>query len=224
MTFLYLDIETVAAQSPRSRERIAANVKPPAQMKKADTIAAWEKDQKAEAVEEAVARTSLNGTYGHICCVGFAFNDEAAQTVSWPLQHKDETEMLRYLATFLSTTNRVPTIVGHNVASFDIRFLWQRAMILGVRMPAWFPRDPKPWSTEVFDTMIAFAGQREFISMDNLCFALGISGKTDIDGSMVGKLFADGQHQTIADYCRDDIERTRKIHRKMMIALGEVAA
>lgn len=223
MSYLYLDIETIPAQSDEARERVAASVKPPAQMKKADTIAAWEKDQKAAAVEEAIAKTSLSGAYGHVCCVGFAFDDEAAQTVSWPLQHKDEEEALRYLASFLSVGNRIPTVVGHNVANFDIRFLWQRAMVLGVTMPRWFPRDPKPWSNEVFDTMTAFAGAREFISMDALCAALGIEGKADVDGSMIGQMFANGEHQAIADYCRQDVERTRKIHRRMMIALGEAA-
>jgi hypothetical protein len=223
MTYLYLDIETIPAQTDEARQIVAASVKPPAQMKKADTIAAWEKDQKSAAIEEAVAKTSLNGAFGHICCVGFAFGDEPAQTVSWPLQHKDETETLRYLATFLGTTNRVPTIVGHNVAGFDIRFLWQRAMVLGVRMPSWFPRDPKPWGNEVFDTMTAFAGAREYISMDSLCAALGIAGKGDVDGSMVGTMFAEGRHQEIADYCRSDVERTRAIHRKMLVAFGEAA-
>jgi predicted PolB exonuclease-like 3'-5' exonuclease len=192
-------------------------------MKKAETISAWEKEQKPAAIEEAVAKTSLNGAFGHVCCVGYAFDQEPAQTVSWPLGLKDETEALRYLATFLSTTNRVPTIVGHNVAGFDIRFLWQRAMVLGVKMPAWFPRDPKPWGNEVFDTMTAFAGAREYISMDNLSAALGLPGKGEIDGSMIGQMFFEGKHQEIADYCRQDVERTRAIHRKMMIALGEAA-
>jgi len=224
MTYLYLDIETIPAQTDDAKARIAAGVKPPGNLKKADSIAEWVKDKKEAAVEEAVSKSGLNGAYGHVCCVGFAFNDEAAQTVSWPLQHSTEAETLRYLSTFLSTTNRVPVIVGHNVANFDIRFIWQRAMVLGIKMPSWFPKDAKPWGDDVFDTMTAWAGAKGMIGMDDLCAALGIPGKGDVDGSMVGQMFADGRHQDIADYCKGDVERTRLIHRKMMIAYGALAA
>lgn len=119
--------------------------------------------------------------------------------------------------------NRIPTIVGHNVVNFDIRFLWQRAIVLGVRMPNWFPRDPKPWGVETFDTMAAFAGARNMIGMDRLCSALGLEGKGEIDGSMIGDLWAAGEYQKIAEYCRDDVIRTREIHRRMMVAYGEAA-
>jgi DNA polymerase elongation subunit (family B) len=225
MTYLYLDIETIPAQSERAQQRVAANVKPPAAMKKADTIAAWEKEQKPAAVEEAIAKTSFRGDLGHICCVGYAFDDDEPQTVSWPLQHKSEAECLHYLAKFISVGRRAsaPTIIGHNVAAFDIRFIWQRAMILGVAMPSWFPRDPKPWGIEVFDTMTAFAGARGTISMDDLAAALNLPGKGDVDGSMVAQMWADGKHQEIADYCKDDVVRTRSIHRMMIRAFGEAA-
>lgn len=225
MTYLYLDIETIPAQSENARQRVAANVKPPAAMKKADTIAAWEKEQKPAAVEEAIAKTSFSGALGHICCIGFAFDDDEPQTVSWPLQHQSEAECLHYLTTFISSGNdfRVPTIVGHNVTAFDIRFIWQRAMVLGVAMPSWFPRNPKPWGTEVYDTMTAFAGARDTISMDNLAIALGLEGKGDIDGSMVAQMWSDGKHQEIVDYCKQDVARTRAIHRMMIRAYGEVA-
>lgn len=226
MTYLYLDIETIPAQADEVKARIAANVKPPAAMKKADTIAAWEKDQKADAVAEAVAKTSLNAAYGHVCCIGLAIDDGDVTSISWPLNASNETQLIKG---FFETAgevigNRFPTICGHNVAGFDIRFIWQRSIALGIRVPAWFPRDPKPWGNDVFDTMAVWAGKNDRISMDNLCAALGIPGKDDIDGSMVAGMWAAGRHEEIAAYCRSDIERTRAIHRKMMVALGEYAA
>lgn len=224
MTYLYVDIETIPAQSPEVCSRIAENVKPPAQMKKADTIAAWEAEQKPAAVEEAVARTALNGAYGHICCIGFAFDGE--QTLIQDAHEAcDETDAICGFFDYTSKRvgNRMPTIVGHNVTGFDIRFIWQRCIALGIRVPAWLPRDPKPWDSLVFDTMTAWAGARDTISMDNLCAALGLPGKGGIDGSMVGKMWAEGRHEEIAEYCRADVERTRQIHRKMMVAFGEAA-
>lgn len=225
---LYLDIETIPAQSPQAHAAIAKTVRPPAQMKKADTIAAWEANDKPQAVAEAIAKTSLDGAYGHIFCIGWAFEDEAPRTINIdPGAPYGEDEMLE---DFTETMNarlgnffEPIRVIGHNVAAFDIRFIWQRAIILGVRMPHWFPRDPKPWSDEVFDTMTAFAGARNMIGMDRLCSVLGFPGKGDIDGSKIAGLYAAGRYAEITEYCRDDIERTRAIHRRMLVAFGEAA-
>lgn len=225
MTYVYLDIETIPAQTDEAKARIAATVKPPAQMKKADTIAAWEKEQKPAAVEEAIAKSGLNAAFGHICCIGWGKDNGDIITRYVVPGYADERDLLElfFHETNEAIGNGFPVIVGHNVVGFDIRFIWQRAMVLGVRVPNWFPRDPKPWDASVFDTMTAWAGARDTISMDNLCAALGLPGKGDVDGSMVGQMFADGRYEDIAAYCRDDVERTRAIHRKMAAAFGEVA-
>lgn len=229
MNYLYLDLETIPAQSPDVHEAVAATVKPPAQMKKAETIATWEANDKAQAIQDAIAKTSLDGTYGHVCCIGFALNDMQPDSTSMVAYSPEgEATILRDFfasADDLGRNNRSPVcVVGHNVIGFDIRFIWQRAIVLGVRVPGWFPRDPKPWGSEAFDTQIAFVGPRNTIGMDRLCAALGIPGKGDIDGSMIGQLWADGRYDEIASYCRADVERTRAIHRQMQIAFGEVAA
>lgn len=226
MTYLYLDIETIPAQTPAEKARIAAGVKVPGNIKLPKSIAEWEQEKKPAAVEEAIAKSSLDGTYGHICCIGFAYGEKPAQSLMWGDPNMDdELSLLRVFTDHLQLgyASTIPTIVGHNVVGFDIRFIWQRAIVLGVRMPGWFPRDPKPWGNEAFDTMTAWAGSRNFIGMDNLSAALGLEGKGEIDGSMVGQIWADGKREEIAAYCRADVERTRAIHRKMMVAYGEAA-
>ena len=226
MVYLYLDIETIPAQTERAKSAVAASVKPPAAMKKAETIAVWEKEQKAQAVEEAIAKTSFDGGLGHICCIGFALDDGTIMSQT-AMSIEDEKQILE---DFFETVNAsvfnqyAPvTIVGHYVAGFDIRFITQRAIVLGVKLPSWWPLDPKPWSSQVFDTMAAWAGAKGSISLDNLCFALGLPGKGDIDGSMVAKMFADGKHVEITTYCKDDVARVRNVHRKMHAAIGEAA-
>lgn len=222
MTYLYLDIETIPAQTDDAKARIAATVKPPAQMKKAETIAEWERTQKASAVEDAIAKSSFDAAFGQICCIGFAI--DAGQSSSQMVTHPDS-ERTVIQCFFDHVSAMIPqgtvTVVGHYVAGFDIRFIWQRCMVLGIRVPSWMPKDPKPWGPDVFDTMTAWAGQKGTISLDNLCAALGIEGKGDVDGSMIGKMFAEGRHNEIAAYCRDDVDRVRAVHRKMMIAFGE---
>lgn len=226
---LYLDIETIPSQSLAVHQRIADSITPPGTLKKAETIAAWEAETKPGLVKEAIAKTSFDGALGHICCIGWAFDD--GETTAYWMEGVSAEK--RTLEAFFNTATGYandsyamsPVVtIGHNVVDFDIRFIWQRAIILGVRVPSWFPRDPKPWGSDTFDTMTAFAGARNRISMDRLCDALGMDGKGDIDGSMVADLWANGEHARIAEYCRADVGRTRAIHRRMMVAFGQEAA
>ncbi|MGN6539100.1 MAG: hypothetical protein ACTHKQ_25665 [Mesorhizobium sp.] len=223
---LYLDIETIPTQSDAVRREIAAGVTPPSNYKVEATIKAWEREQKPALVSNAVAKTALDGALGHICCIGYAIDDAGTQAIVLDTE-RSEADVLDEFIAAIDAVALPPAgmvrIIGHNVAWFDIRFLWQRCMALGVRAPHWLPRDPKPWEATIFDTMTAWAGSRGTISLDDLCRALGLPGKADIDGSMVGQLWTEGKYQTIADYCRADVERVRNVHRKMRVALGEAA-
>lgn len=221
--YLYLDIETIPASDPQIVAQIAADVKPPAAMKKAETIAEWEATQKPSAVTDAIAKTSFNGAFGQVCCISWAWDDEEPSYAMVGLTGESERDIIGALATTVRPSNEMPVIVGHYVADFDLRFLWQRAFVLGVKMPAWWPRDPKPWSREVNDTMAMWAGAKGSISLDNLCRALRIDGKNGVDGSMVAGMFARGEYEAIAKYCCDDVERVRNVHRRMLVALGEAA-
>ena len=226
MTYLYLDIETIPSQNPAVHAMIAESIAPPGNISKAETIAAWEADKKPALVKEAIAKTSFDGAMGHVCCIGFAWGrqmpDCSYTTTAEPAHEK--TIMLDFFSSAPDDVTKgldMPIIVGHYVSEFDIRFIWQRAIVLGLRVPSWFPRDPRPWSGMVFDTMTAFAGARNRISLDALCRALGIKGKDDIDGSMIADMWARGEQKAIAQYCRDDVEKTRAVHRKMMVAFGQ---
>lgn len=111
----------------------------------------------------------------------------------------------------------VPVVVAHH-ANFDVRYLWQRAIILGVTPPAWWPIDARPWDTDrVYDTMTTWAGAGNRVGLDRLCRALGLPGKQGgVDGSMVWDLVRDGRIDDVVDYCDDDVRRLRSVHRKML--------
>lgn len=225
MNYLYLDLETIPTQAAKVREDIAKNILPPGNISKPETIAAWVKEKKPAAVDDAIAKTALDGALGHICCIGYAFNDEQPKALILDTESSEADIITEFVETIdaRALTGLVPTIVGHNVVGFDIRFIWQRAIVNGIRLPGWFPRDPKPWGNEAFDTMLAWAGARGMIGLDRLSSALGLDGKSDIDGSMIGDLWAVGEYQRIAEYCCDDVARAREIHRRMQVAYGEAA-
>lgn len=213
--YLYLDIETIPCQDKTKQVALVANAKPPANYKNEETIAKWREENAAD----AIAKTSFDGGLGHICELCAVFGDE-----QWMLgSGRDELSILRTFSEYAARAYEQshglpPVIVGHNVNAFDIRFIWQRAIVLGVKLPNWFPKDPKPWGNDTFDTMTAWAGQRGTVSLDNLAQYLGLGGKTGMDGSMVAQAWLDGKHDEIAAYCMSDVMLTKAIHEKFLAA------
>lgn len=216
--FVYFDIETIPAQTPDVIEAIRSGVKPPANIKKAESIEKWHAEQGDQAADEAVAKTSFDGGRGHICTIAWAVNAESA--VAWHARTvADERSVIEAFFDSLPRFKQV-TLVGHNVASFDLPFLKKRAVALGIVMPPAnvFPRDTKPWDKGIHDTMTMWAGTKDRVSMDDLCSFLGIDGKDGMDGSKVAEAWANGRHDEIAAYCRDDVNRTRAIHQRFLQA------
>ena len=211
----YIDIETIPNQSPELLAAFAKDVKAPASFKKPESIAEWLAENRDATAMEQIAKTSFDPAYGHICTIAWADGDGAIQSA-----HASTVEMEReVLAELFSDLDYRPKqFIGHYISGFDLRFILCRAVVLGVKIPRSIPRDPKPWSNSVFDTMMAWAGAKGTISQDRLCDALGLRGKGDFDGSMVAAAWAAGEHEKILRYCRDDVATVREIHRKFVAA------
>lgn len=181
-------------------------------------------EEKAEEVGDAEWRkTSFDGTCGMICCIGVAL-DDAAPVSFWRNDYATaEADMLREFFSVLSTFRQLnhmakPVFVGHNICNFDLRFVYHRAIINRVPVPLWWPHNARPWDDVLFDTMIQWAGQKDRISLNNLCAALGIAGKDGMDGSMVCDTVMAGRIAEVADYCEHDVEITRECYRRMTFA------
>jgi hypothetical protein len=58
MVMIVIDIETLPTDREDVKQMIAAGITPPGSMKKPETIAKWEAEQKPAAVEEAIANGS----------------------------------------------------------------------------------------------------------------------------------------------------------------------
>jgi uncharacterized protein YprB with RNaseH-like and TPR domain len=216
-TFVYFDLETIPCQDEAHLETLRQQVKAPGTYKKPESIQKWLDDNREDAAREAMAKTSFDGAYGHICTISWAKNGGDIKCA----QAKSVADERDILSAFLDDLDdyHSETLVGHNIVGFDIPFIRKRAVALGVRMPHSIPRDPKPWDKSINDTMVMWAGSGSRISMNNLCGVLGIKGKDGFDGSMVAAAFAAGDFDRIAEYCRDDVWRTREIH-KRFLAVG----
>lgn len=234
---IYLDIETLPVQDPELRAEMEADaaeqlakdleaVRPPANYKDETKVAAFiqEKQESMRAEfkemrEAAYRKTALDGALGSVAVVGLAFGD--GDPMSIDISATSERDMLKGLMLIINercNAQSRPCFVGHNVTGFDLRFLWQRCVILGVKPSPWIPFDAKPWDTaRIYDTMTQWSPDRDKrISLKRLCRSLGVpTSKSDIDGSKVWDYWQAGKHAEVAEYCRGDVVATRECHRRM---------
>lgn len=227
MTPFYLDIETIPGQRRGLRDEIAAEIRPPGNMKKAETIAAWEANDKPGAVEEAWKKTSFDGTVGELILVGFARADDSIEVVRAPTLGDEraliEEAFERMDDALVPGDEARVRVVGHRVVDFDLRFLWQRAVIHGIKPPDWLPFHCTPWDSRVYDTMYAWAGAGRMVSLDRICMALGIERKgmeigEDMDGSRVWEFYSAGRLDELETYCGADVSRVREIYKRCTFA------
>jgi len=224
---IYLDIETIPGQRKGLKDEIGKTITHPGSMKKAETIAKWEAEQKPAAIEEAWRKTSFNGDQGEIVCISWAVDDGKVESVARMMSVEESEPYLLIDFFYLiqreidKRHGRMPVWIGHNVRKFDLRFIFHRAVILGIRPPFRLPHDARPGSDRVFDTMEAWAGLRNRISLDRLCRALGIPLKgseldgEEIDGSKVWDFVQAGRIDEVVCYCEADVERVRQLHRRL---------
>lgn len=218
MKKIYLDIETVPTKDQLVMDKIHESIKPPGNISKAETLLTWEIEKKPGLVQDAIAKTSFDGTYGSICCIGWAHEGFEAQAYA----SHNEVDVLMEFCERLCDCNKFDhpiTIIGHNV-SWDLRFLWQRMVIHDLKpakILSSFPWQVKPWDERIQDTMLLWNPDRERrISLDALCHALGVpSSKGDMDGSEVARYASEKRYTEISEYCKLDVEATRHCYRRM---------
>lgn len=233
---IYLDIETIPGQSPAVLDAIKADaeaekstVRAPSNYKDQAKIEEFVAAKHAEidaAVDEKWRKTSFDGAFGQIVVASIAIDDAEPIAFYRDDWKTSERHIISDLFAALRDSYRAssmtrPVFIGHNVVAFDLRFIFHRAALLGIVPPAFFPINPRPWDSTVFDTMVAWAGVGNRVSLDKLCRAFGIQtkgselGGEEIDGSKVWDFVQAGRITDVATYCKADVRRVRALHRFM---------
>lgn len=230
---VFNDLETVPnqtgvalAQAMEDAVKQKAEITAPGNYKDQAKIDAYIEAARAEidqGIHEKVLKTSFDGALGHIAVIGVAINDEKPigfwQDSTEPHLHEGKviTDFFAFLtAKYQPSRESRPIFIGHNITEFDLRFLFQRCVVLGIKPPPFIPFSAKPWDDVVYDTMTRWAGFKGAVKMDKLARALGLPGKTGMDGSMVWPAIAAGRIAEVADYCiNTDVAQTRDIYRRM---------
>jgi len=195
---------------------------------KDDAIAQWcekfAKEKAPEVAEHEWRRTSFNGARGELVSIAWAFEDDEVVSVCRSATLKDgelilssESEMLIsfYELAGRRLRMRPAFFVGQFIGGFDLPFLFHRSVINGV-VPPFDINFNGRHGHAFYDTQIAWAGYKGRMSQDNLCKALGIQGKPgDIDGSKVWDFVKAGDVSRVAEYNRDDVEKSREIYKRL---------
>ena len=158
--------------------------------------------------EEFHKLTALNGDFGKIYCIAYAIDDNDVVVLTG-----DEKDIL---INFWEASKLVNLFIGHNIMEFDLPFIYKRSIINNVKpsrnlMFARYRIDP------IYDTMKEWnKWSTNNTSLDRLAKIFGIkSSKEIMKGSEVYNYYINNKHETVYRYCKEDVEVTRKIYKKL---------
>lgn len=227
---IIIDLETAPSQQLGARELVRASIKPPGTLKKPESIAAWWANEADAAVEDAYRRQSLDGGLaGEVISIA-ACTPDGRQWVRCRTQEEKESELLlafgAQVESWIDQDARAvaegfnyaqdPFLIAHN-AAFDLGFLWRRCIVNGVRLPFKVPGPMARAGQHYGDTMSAWAGYGNRVSLDALCRALGVPSPKDngMDGSQVFDAWLAGEHERIAQYNLADAVATLAVWERL---------
>lgn len=204
---VFLDIETIPTQ--RHRDHVVANISAPGNYKDPAKIAAYIEEQ----ADTEWRKTSLSGLFGEVWCIGYAVEDQEPRVHTRRSLEYPEAELL---IDWVEAMHGVPPRwIGHNV-SWDLRFLYHRCVVNRVNLRGLdLCVESSPWNAPYADTMAMWAGHRDRVKLSELCVALGVEAKTDMDGSMVWDAVKAGEYQRVSDYCAEDVKATRAVYQRI---------
>ena len=196
---MFLDIETLPADE-KDKETLLDIYTRKSEKSKRDT----------GTFEEYLENTGFDGSFGRICCFGYAVEDDPAKSFDG-----DEAQMLR---DFWSAAAGIDLFIGFNIIDFDMRFIYQRSIIQEIK-PTKLLSFARYRCEPMYDVMWEWIrwGSTPKPSLHALAKALGLKSPKEggIEGKDVAKAFLDGRIKEIRKYCEADVEVTREIYKRM---------
>jgi len=197
---LYLDIETLPASGEQMQ--IIKNFYEEIKTKAAKKLL-------EKSFDEFYRHTSFSGEFGRIFCIGYAIDDKSVECLAG-----SEKEILEK---FWQIAKDADLFIGYNILEFDLRFIYKRSVINRVK-PTQELSFARYRNSPIFDTMKEWEKWGSVgIALHKLAIALGLESpkESGIDGSKVYDLFLAGKTDKIIEYCKRDVEATRKIYKRI---------
>lgn len=202
---LFFDIETIPADD-KLKEVAIANA-----LQKQSKSANSNKVSKSK--DSLYRQTAISGDFGRIFCIGYALNDQDVQIIKG-----EEPQILK---NWWQLADKADLFIGHNIMDFDLRFIFKRSIVNKIKPASRhfnlsFARYK---NFPIYDTMREWEKwSSSLIGLDTLAHALGLESSKDggIDGSQVYDYYLLGKYEEIYQYCKRDVQLTRKIYKRMV--------
>jgi len=205
---IYIDIETIP-----SGDKIDPNTMPhPTKMSVEKTIEAWRKEKAPQEAEEQYRKRALKSMEGEIICIGYAFENDEVKTI---VRQGETEEHIFLFFDALFKPVKAPEWVGHNILTFDMQWIWRKAVKYGCR---WLVNHIQlnRYKGNIHDTMRIWGGAdyQDYTSLDNLAKWLGV-GEQVGSGSETYELYLAGKTDEIAEHCKTDVELVRRVYQRI---------
>ena len=202
------DIETIPNSSMIKRlpavEVKAGNLKDPAKIA----------EKEAAAKAEQLDKMALSPLYGRICAWVAVKNEFTAERAC--LAENSDAEETRVIETAFDAISS-GRVITYNGNSFDLPFLYRRAVLLGV--------DPRQWGMPTLaemtarynnqhhiDIMQVWCGFGNYEKLDNIAKAMLDDQKVEIDFHDFPELIkTDEGRKKLLDYCQQDVLLTMRL-------------
>jgi 3'-5' exonuclease len=231
MSHLFLHITTIPCQRPGFLADLRAKVTAPAKLSNADSIKKWLEDNRDAAAQDALVKTAFDGALGEVVAIAWAFDGEPVRCLRRGLDESEGvlieqffTELSHYVPSEPRRDSDLPRIVGHNILGFDLRFLFQRAVILSLQPPFDLGHDTRYNNSRVYDVMVAWAGFNKFISLAELAGAIGFAAPASLGAAEVWACVKGNEVDAVADLCVQEVETVRQIFHAMTFSAFYVEA
>uniref|UniRef100_A0A6H1Z6U2 Putative DNA polymerase n=1 Tax=viral metagenome TaxID=1070528 RepID=A0A6H1Z6U2_9ZZZZ len=199
---LYVDIETIPGETMPELSEIKA----PANYKDPEKILAYQKENQLEAYK----KQALNSMEGRILCVGYCIDTGKPGVLKVNVLSGDEKELITEFERIVKTAFNEPYVfVGWNILSFDIPWLWRKAIQYNlVTLKGMIPKsNPRM----VVDLMKLWAADfKDYVKMSGCAKFLNIA-HSPTSGSDVYDMWRSGDVEAIKRHCREDVATLMEI-------------
>jgi len=184
---------------------------------------------KEDAMEKVREKCCLKG---HLCRIyGWGAKDDGftKEIVQVPDPTRDQErtlvkDLLEILAEHLGSDTRGSKVAGWNTEGFDLPVIFQRAMILGIKIPfrVTTPLFYNEWSLDLAQQWSFATGGRSsghYVSLNDAAKALGLEPKIHLDGKLPWEMCVESP-QRAKEYLERDIDLTYDVGCRMMGVLS----
>lgn len=175
--------------------------------------------KKIEAKAKQIEKMALNPLHGRVCAAVF-FNDNGAlRNVITADTNEAETLLIEWIMETLAGVK----LTTYNGISFDMPFVYKRAMLLGIDINCFGAPKLKAWTKKYdnerhIDLMPIWTGSPNlFEKLDNIARAIFGEGKIEIDFKTFPELIkTEAGRIQLLDYCEQDTALTWRIYLRFL--------